>query len=99
MTKRPDSFAHDEVSERAALGAMLIDGSQWPDFAAAVKRDDLFLVRNRVVYDVCQELYERNEAIDRVTVHHGLSGRGDSIGGPAYLQELLNFHRRWCIWE
>jgi hypothetical protein len=36
MTKRPDICAHDESSERAALGAMLIDGTQWPDFAAVV---------------------------------------------------------------
>ena len=88
--KRPDLRAHDEASERAALGAMLIDGSQWPDFAATVKRDDFFLERNKVIYDVLQELVARDEAIDLVTAHHGLNGRSETIGGAAYLQDLIN---------
>ena len=90
MTKRPSLTAHDEGSERAALGAMLIDGSQWADFAAAVKREDVFLERNKVIYDACQELQTCDQPIDLVTLSHQLNGRLDLIGGPAYLQGLIN---------
>jgi hypothetical protein len=90
MTGRPSLMAHDEGSERAALGAILIDGSQWPDFAQAVKCDDFFIQRHKLIFDIFAEVHARGEAIDIVTAGRSLNGRSDAIGGPAYLQELIN---------
>lgn len=83
---------HDIEAEEAVLGALLIDGGAIFKIATFLRPEDFYREKNQWVYDACNRLYERNEAIDQVTVAHELSQqeRLEAIGGAAYLSHVVS---------
>jgi len=83
---------HDIEAEEAVLGALLIDGGAIFRIATFLKPEDFYREKNQWVYAACCRLYDRNEAIDQVTVAHDLSQqeRLEAIGGAAYLSHVVS---------
>jgi replicative DNA helicase len=79
-------------AERSVLGAMMVSAASLDPVFADVRlaTDDFYRERHRVVYDAVKALYERDEAVDALTVTEFLTqnGRLEEAGGRAEVQSL-----------
>jgi replicative DNA helicase len=79
-------------AERSVLGAMMVSAASLDPVFADVRlaTDDFYRERHRVVYDAVKALYERDEAVDALTVTEYLTqtGRLEEAGGRAEVQSL-----------
>jgi len=83
---------HDIEAEEAVIGSLLIDPDAILKIAASLKPEDFFSETNRVIYKACLSLYQRNEAINQITVAHELmrEDKLEQIGGAAFLSHLIS---------
>ena len=83
---------HDINAEEGVSGSLLIDGKAIYEIAIMLQPGDFYSEQNRWIYQACLSLYERNEAIDQITVAQELErqGRLESCGGVAYLSHLIS---------
>lgn len=83
---------HDIEAEEAAIGSLLIDPEAILKIAASLKPEDFFSETNRLIYQACFSLYQRNEAINQITVAHELMRQDklEQIGGAAFLSHLIS---------
>ena len=81
---------HDGPAEQRVLGALLIDRDAIFKIADALEAGDFYEARHQRIYATLQELLERRERIDPLTVQMELARREelDRVGGAAYLREL-----------
>ncbi len=81
---------HNPEAERGVLGAVLLDGDVFPDVAAALAPEDFHVPRHGEIFRAMRALYDRQEALDAVTVREELRSRGllESVGGASLLAEL-----------
>lgn len=79
-------------AEQSVLGSMLLAPDAIMRAAEMLEETDFYRDAHRVVFRAILNLYERNEAVDIVTVGDELaSGKAlDQVGGRAYLSELAN---------
>ena len=82
---------HDIDAEEAVIGSLLIDGSAIYKVTSLLQALDFYSERNSLLYEACLSLYERNEAINQITVAQDLARREklDVCGGAAYLSHLI----------
>ncbi len=82
---------HDIDAEEAVIGSLLIDGSAIFKVTGMLQPADFYSERNALVYQASLSLYERNEAINQITVAQELARREklDACGGAAYLSHLI----------
>lgn len=82
---------HDIDAEEAVLGSLLIDGSSIHRIATTLQPPDFYSERNSLIYGACLSLYERDEAIDQITLAQELDRQGklESCGGAANLSHLI----------
>jgi replicative DNA helicase len=78
-------------AEISVLGGMLIDAEAVAKAMELADDGMFYREANRRLYRAMRRLFERGEAIDPVTLTEELRGTGelDSVGGPAYLAELM----------
>jgi replicative DNA helicase len=83
---------HNIEAEEAVLGSLLIDPEAICRLVPSLKPEDFYREENRWVYQACLSLYERNEAINQITLAQELLRKGelDDIGGIAYLSHLVS---------
>jgi replicative DNA helicase len=83
---------HDIEAEEAVIGSLLIDPDAILKVAVSLKAEDFFSETNRVIYQACFSLYQRNEAINQITVAHELMRQDklEQIGGAAFLSHLIS---------
>jgi len=83
---------HDIEAEEAVIGSLLIDTDAVLKVAVSLKPEDFFSETNRVIYQACLSLYQRNEAINQITVAHELMRQDklEQIGGAAFLSHLIS---------
>ena len=83
---------HDIEAEEAVIGSLLIDSDAIFKIATFLRPEDFYREKNQWAYEACFALYERNEAIDQVTVAHELGQRQrlEAVGGAAYLSHLVS---------
>ena len=83
---------HDIDAEEAVIGSLLIDGDSIYKIASTVQPEDFYREKNAYCYEACIGLYQRNEAINQVTVAQELARqeRLEALGGAAYLSHLLS---------
>jgi replicative DNA helicase len=91
-----DAFAERQApwapeAEISVLGGMLIDADAVAKAVELVDDGMFYREANRRLYRGMRRLFERGEAIDPVTLTEELrtTGELDSVGGPAYLAELM----------
>lgn len=98
MEKSPNTIQqerippHDEESEQAVLGSLLIDKNAIDKIADVVRPEDFYRDANRLIFESMLDLYERSEPIDVVSLSGKLEQRGqlEKVGGRAYLVTLTN---------
>lgn len=80
-------------AEASLLGALLIDSDAIVKVADKLQASDFFEKRHERIYEAINQLYERHEAIDVLTLADTLKNNAqlDLIGGASYLTELTNF--------
>ncbi len=73
--------------ERAVLGAVLTDPRECP----ALRPEEFFVERHRVVWASILDLRDQGRAPDAVLVHGRLREQGqlEAVGGPGYLAKLV----------
>ncbi|HJX13882.1 MAG TPA: replicative DNA helicase [Dehalococcoidales bacterium] len=88
-TRLPPS---DNDAEESVIGSLLIDGTSIFQIADFLQPDDFYYEPNRWLYEACVSLYQRDEAINQVTVAQELSRRGrlEACGGAAHLSYLIS---------
>ncbi|MBA7470617.1 Replicative DNA helicase [subsurface metagenome] len=82
---------HDTDAEEAVIGSLLIDGSSIHKVATILQPADFHSERNSLIYGACLSLYERDDAIDQITVAQELDRQGklETCGGAANLSHLI----------
>jgi len=83
---------NDIEAEEAVIGSLLIDPDAILKIAASLKSEDFFSETNRVIYQACISLYQRNEVINQITVAHELMRQDklEQIGGAAFLSHVIS---------
>ena len=79
-------------AEQAVLGAMLIDKEAIAKSSEILTSSDFYREAHRVIFNAMLELYNKNEAVDMVTVTEILKrdNKLEDIGGLAYITSLAN---------
>ena len=82
---------HDIDAEEAVNGSLLIDGTAIFDIATLLHPEDFYSEPNRLIFQACLTLYQRDEAINQITVAQELDRQGklEVCGGAAYLSHLI----------
>jgi len=83
---------HNIDAEEAIIGSILLDSSAIDKVADFLQISDFYHERNRMIYAGCVSLYQRDEAINQITLAQELSKQGklESCGGAAYLSYLIS---------
>lgn len=83
---------HNIEAEEAVIGSLLVDPDAVVKTAIFLKPEAFYREKNRWLYEACLSLYERNEAINQITVAQELArqGRTEEIGGVAFLSHLVS---------
>jgi replicative DNA helicase len=81
----------DNDAEEAVIGSLLIDGAGIFQIADFLQPADFFYEQNQWIYEACVGLFQRDEAINQVTLAQELSRRGklEACGGAARLSLLI----------
>ncbi len=82
---------HDADAEEAVNGSLLIDGTSIYKIAGFLQAQDFYHEQNQLIYGACLSLYQRNEAINQITVAQELDRQQklEACGGAAYLSHLI----------
>ena len=82
----------DIEAEGAVIASLIIDSDSILKVVSFLKAEDFSSEINQWIYQACLSLYQRNEAINQITVAHELmrEGRLEQIGGAAYLSHLIS---------
>jgi replicative DNA helicase len=83
---------NDSDAEEAVIGSLLIDGTSIFQVADFLQPADFYYEQNRWLYDASMALYQRDEAINQVTLAQELTrlGKLESCGGAARLSYLIS---------
>jgi replicative DNA helicase len=83
---------NDSDAEEAVIGSLLIDGTAIFQVADFLQSSDFYFEQNRHLYEASLALYQRDEAINQVTLAQELTrlGKLDSCGGVARLSYLVS---------
>ncbi len=82
---------HDIQAEESVVASLLVDDEAIFKIAPVLKPTDFFREANAWTYEASLALWERNEAINQVTVAHELDRRGrlEDVGGLTFLSQLV----------
>jgi replicative DNA helicase len=86
------TLPHNLEAERSVLGAILIDNETFNLAAAVVTPEAFFRDAHRRIYQKMEDLSERSQPIDLVTLKEALERAGEleDVGGPAYIASLVD---------
>lgn len=79
-------------AEQSVLGAVLLDNEALPKVLEVLSPEDFYRESHRKIFNAMVELFERNEAIDLITITDSLKRNNelDAAGGVTYLSGLAN---------
>lgn len=79
-------------AEQSVLGAMLIEKEAIPKVMEILLDTDFYREAHRVIFNAMLELYNKNEAVDMITVTEILKrdNKLEDVGGIAYVTSLAN---------
>jgi len=82
---------HDIEAEEAVVAALLVDSEAIYHVSPILKPADFFREKNGWIYEVCLDLWNRDEAINQITVAHELARKDqlEEAGGQTYLAETI----------
>lgn len=79
-------------AEQSILGAILIENEALPKSLELLSAEDFYRESHRKIFNAMVDLFDRNEAIDLITITDLLKRNGEleAIGGVTYLSGLAN---------
>ncbi len=79
-------------AEKSLLGCLMLDKNAIVKVGDFLQSRDFYRANHQEIYKACQELFEKGESIDLLTVSDRLKDKGllEEIGGNSYLTELIN---------
>jgi len=79
-------------AEQSLLGGILIDNDGLPQALEVLRGDEFYRDAHRIIFSAIQDLFERNEPVDLVTIAALLAeqNRLEAVGGATYLASLAN---------
>ena len=79
-------------AEQSVLGSLLIDKDAIVKISDLVAADDFYKDSHKKIFEAMQDLFEKREPIDVLSLSNILKERGalDDIGGRSYLASLAN---------
>ena len=82
---------HDPDAEEAVIGSILVDPESITKVTHFLRASDFYIAKNRMCFEVCLSLFDRDEAINQVSLAHELSvlGRLEDVGGTPYLTHAV----------
>ncbi len=82
---------HDIEAEEAVVASLMVDPEAIYRVAGFLRPEDFFREQNAWIYEACLQLWQRDEAINQISVAHELARRGrlEQAGGHSYLAELI----------
>ncbi len=82
---------HNVEAEEAVLGSLLVDPESISETADSLKPEAFYRETDRWVYEACLALYDRNEAINQITVAQELAAQSrlEAVGGAGFLSRLV----------
>ena len=74
------------------LGGLMLDEMAWDKISSALTADDFYRGDHRVVFRVMEDLVEKNQPLDIITIAEALDSVNEleNVGGIAYISELAN---------
>lgn len=83
---------HNIEAEQSVLGSLLLDENAWDEVVDQLREEDFYKPAHRTIFRAVYELKKKNMPTDPVTLTNQLMGTNEleSVGGPAYLSELLD---------
>lgn len=83
---------HSLEAEQCVLGCMLIEQEAIVKAMETLKEDDFYREAHRIVFRAMVELFDRNHAVDLITLTEKLKQAGalDDVGGVHYITTLAN---------
>ena len=88
-----DVLPSSAQSERALLGILLMgEEGDWDEVATYLKQEDFFQPAHKTIFSHVQELYQKGQSADPVTVANALKKNNqlDQVGGASYLSDLIH---------
>lgn len=84
------SLINAEFAEQLLLGMLMLKDETWDRIDTPLEVTDFYNIRHRHIYESAFDLYNKNSAIDSVTVIEELrlKGKLEEAGGKAYISEL-----------
>lgn len=82
---------HDVEAEEAVIAALLVDPEAISKVSPILTAPDFYREQNRWVYEAANDLWERDESINQITIAHELDRRDrlEEIGGQTYLGDII----------
>lgn len=79
-------------AEQSVLGAMLIEREAISRVAEFLRAEDFYREAHRLIYNAIVELYNKNEAVDLITITEQLKrvDKLEVVGGISYISSLAN---------
>jgi replicative DNA helicase len=79
-------------AEQSLLGGIMVDSLGLPSALEVLKGDEFYKESHRLIFTAIQDLFERNEPVDILTVTNLLEERKqlESVGGASYIAALTD---------
>ncbi|MDD5626455.1 MAG: replicative DNA helicase [Patescibacteria group bacterium] len=79
-------------AEKSVLGAVMLDQDAIIKIADTINAQDFYVQKNKQIFEVMLELYEKREPIDILSLSNCLENKGTlkELGGSTYLTSLVN---------
>jgi replicative DNA helicase len=83
---------HSLEAECSVLGGLMLDEHAWDKISSTVTAEDFYRGDHRVIYRVMEDLVEKNQPLDIITIAESLDSVNEleNVGGIAYISELAN---------
>lgn len=92
MAEKTNILPHDLLAEQAVLGSIFLDPDKIHIASEYLTKDNFFKLSHGMLFNIMQELSDRGEPIDPVSVKSALDsiGQFEQVGGMAFLASLIN---------
>lgn len=92
MAKKLNDMPHSLEAEQALLGCLLMDTRIQVEIAPFIKEDDFYSESHRIIFSVMNDLINKNQPVDLVTLTDALEKRGslEQAGGIEYITNLTS---------
>lgn len=92
MAEKTNILPHDLLAEQAVLGSIFLDPDKIHIASEYLTEDSFFKLSHGMLFNIMQELSDKGDPIDPVSVKSALdsSGQFEQVGGMAFLASLIN---------